>query len=95
MFFHRPEKTCRFNRRSEKTARRLTTHPLYKHAASLIIYSDRAWKETNGMKIGANIAALRRKKGLTQEQLAAQIGVSAPAVSKWETDTSCTDISLI
>ena len=47
------------------------------------------------MKIGANIAALRRKKGLTQEQLAAQIGVSAPAVSKWETDTSCPDISLL
>ena len=31
------------------------------------------------------VARLRREKGLTQEQLAACVGVSAPAVSKWET----------
>lgn len=36
-------------------------------------------------EIGANIAALRKAKGLTQEQLAFRLGVSAPAVSKWET----------
>lgn len=46
-------------------------------------------------KLGAQIAALRRAKGLTQEQLAAQVGVSAPAVSKWETDSSCPDIALL
>ncbi|HIX17772.1 MAG TPA: helix-turn-helix domain-containing protein [Candidatus Gemmiger faecavium] len=39
-------------------------------------------------EIGANIAALRRAKGLTQEQLAFRLGVSAPAVSKWETGVS-------
>lgn len=39
-------------------------------------------------KIGSNIAALRKAKGLTQEQLASQLGVSAPAVSKWETGVS-------
>lgn len=38
------------------------------------------------MKIGARLARLRRKKGLTQEQLAEKPGISAPAVSKWETD---------
>lgn len=45
--------------------------------------------------IGAGIAALRRAKGLTQEQLAAKLGVSAPAVSKWETGNSCPDIALL
>lgn len=47
------------------------------------------------MKLGTHIAALRKLKGITQEQLATSVGVSAPAVSKWETDTSCPDISLL
>lgn len=47
------------------------------------------------MKLGAHIAALRKLKGMTQEQLAAAVGVSAPAVSKWERDSSCPDISLL
>lgn len=51
--------------------------------------------ELNHMQIGAHIAALRKSKGLTQEQLAAMLGVSAPAVSKWETDSSYPDITLL
>lgn len=47
------------------------------------------------MKIGTKLAELRRKKGLTQEQLADRLGVSAPAVSKWETDSSYPDITLL
>src|SRR5699024_1683878 len=47
------------------------------------------------LQIGANIAARRRARGLTQEQLAASLGVSAPAVSKWETDSSYPDITLL
>ena len=47
------------------------------------------------IKLGAHIAALRRAGGLTQEQLAQAVGVSAPAVSKWETDASCPDIALL
>lgn len=39
--------------------------------------------------IGTTIAALRREKGLTQDALAAQLGVSAQAVSKWENGLSC------
>ena len=46
-------------------------------------------------KLGAHIAALRKSKGMTQDQLAAVLGVSAPAVSKWETNSSCPDISLL
>lgn len=38
--------------------------------------------------IGENIAALRKKKSMTQEALAAEIGVSAQAVSKWENGVS-------
>ena len=44
--------------------------------------------EPTKKEIGAHIATLRKAKGLTQEQLAAQLGVSAPAVSKWETNVS-------
>ena len=40
------------------------------------------------LKLGANIAALRKAKGMTQEQLAAALGISSPAVSKWETGVS-------
>lgn len=45
--------------------------------------------------MGAKITALRRAKGMTQEQLAAALGVSGPAVSKWETGSSCPDITLL
>ena len=45
--------------------------------------------------IGKRIAALRREKGLKQEELAEKLGVSAQAVSKWENDQTCPDISLL
>lgn len=45
--------------------------------------------------IGNRIAKFRKAKGLTQEGLAAQMGVSSQAVSKWETDASCPDISAL
>ena len=45
--------------------------------------------------LGAHIAALRKAKGMTQEQLASALGISAPAVSKWETESSCPDITLL
>lgn len=45
--------------------------------------------------IGENIAALRRKAGLTQEELSEKMCVTAQAVSKWENDLSCPDIETI
>lgn len=39
--------------------------------------------------------SLRRKRNLTQEQIAEALGVSGQAVSKWETGTSYPDISLL
>lgn len=47
------------------------------------------------MRIGENIAVRRKQKGVTQEQLAAAVGVSAPAVSKWENNLCCPDIELL
>lgn len=36
----------------------------------------------------------RRERGLTQEQVAERLGVSAPAVNKWESGASYPDITL-
>ncbi len=47
------------------------------------------------MKLNENIMALRRAKGITQEELAMALGVSNQAVSKWESAQSCPDISLL
>ena len=47
------------------------------------------------MTLGKRIAQLRRKKNLRQEDLANALGVSTQAVSKWENDQSCPDISLL
>lgn len=46
-------------------------------------------------KMGDTIQALRKKRGLTQEQLATKVGVSAGAVSKWETGGSSPDLFLL
>ena len=39
-------------------------------------------------QLGARIAKLRRACGMTQETLGNRLGVSAAAVSKWETGVS-------
>lgn len=45
--------------------------------------------------IGENIRSLRKKQGLTQEQLAEMLGVTPGAVYKWEAKLSIPDISII
>lgn len=45
--------------------------------------------------IGSRIGELRRARGITQGGLAETLGVSAQAVSKWETDAACPDITLL
>jgi len=45
--------------------------------------------------IGKRICALRKAKGMKQEDLAQQLDVSSQAVSKWENDQTCPDIGLL
>ena len=47
------------------------------------------------MTLGRRIAMLRKNQGWTQEQLGEKVGVSAQAVSKWENDLACPDISTL
>lgn len=47
------------------------------------------------MTIGSIIASNRKRMALTQDALAQQLGVTNQAVSKWESDQSCPDITLL
>ncbi len=51
--------------------------------------------EAESLNIGNNIAFLRKQRGITQEELANELGISAQAVSKWENNSSCPDVSLL
>ena len=46
-------------------------------------------------KVGKNIAVLRKKKGLTQQELGDKLFVTDKAVSKWERGLSLPDISIL
>lgn len=47
------------------------------------------------MELGNKIKQLRHKSGLTQEQLASRLGISAQSISKWENSVAMPDISLL
>ncbi len=47
------------------------------------------------IEVGKKISELRRNKNITQEKLAAELGVSVAAVSKWETGNSLPDILML
>lgn len=47
------------------------------------------------VNIGRTVARERRRRGVTQEELAAHLGVSKAAVSKWELCQSLPDVSLL
>ncbi len=49
----------------------------------------------NIIKVGEQIASLRKAKGLTQNELGERIGVSFQAVSKWERGETLPDITLL
>lgn len=46
-------------------------------------------------KIGSFLKELRKEKGITQEQLAEELGVTGRTVSRWETGNNMPDISLL
>ena len=45
--------------------------------------------------LGRILAEQRRSRGITQDELAAFLGVSKAAVSKWETESTYPDILLL
>lgn len=47
------------------------------------------------MEIGTKIRQLRSKAGLTQEQLATKLGISAQSVSKWENAVTMPDVAIL
>ena len=47
------------------------------------------------VNIGNKILGLRRQKNVTQEELAANLGVTAAAVSKWENNYNLPDIYML
>jgi transcriptional regulator with XRE-family HTH domain len=47
------------------------------------------------VKIGAYIALCRKTKGMTQQQLADELGITNKAVSKWETGQGMPDITIL
>lgn len=47
------------------------------------------------MSIGKVIRKYRKEKNMTQEEMAACLGVTAPAVNKWENENSLPDILLL
>ena len=47
------------------------------------------------MSLGKVIRKYRKIKNLTQEEMAGRLGVTAPAVNKWENENSYPDITLL
>ena len=47
------------------------------------------------IRISEQICVLRKQKGITQKELAEELGVTTQAVSKWENARSWPDIQLL
>src|SRR5699024_1712916 len=45
------------------------------------------------MKFGEKLIRLRRKNGMSQEQLAAEIGITRQSVSKWESGSTLPELA--
>lgn len=52
-------------------------------------------EDTDMLNMSETIRKRRRELGMTQEQLAQRLGVSGPAVSKWEQGASYPDVTLL
>ena len=47
------------------------------------------------MRIGDVIRKYRKKAGMTQEEMASRLGVTTPAVNKWENNNTLPDVALL
>lgn len=57
--------------------------------------NERGTTDMKKQTLGNMIANLRKEQGMTQLDLAEKMGVTDKAVSKWERDLSCPDVSSI
>lgn len=62
---------------------------------NIIVLTSKGDNIMNKISISNNITNLRKKKGITQEQLAVALNISPQAVSKWETCTSLPDTQIL
>ena len=60
-----------------------------------IIWRDTMVDENVKYRIGSNIAAYRKRDGLTQATLAEKLNYSDKAVSKWERGESIPDVTVL
>ena len=49
----------------------------------------------NELKLSGNLIYLRKKRGVTQAELASFLGVTKASVSKWETGQSLPDVLIL
>ena len=59
------------------------------------VHNRKIDEEDTDMPVGEVIRRKRKEQGLTQEQVAQRLGVSAPAVNKWERGSSYPDIAIL
>ncbi len=58
-------------------------------------YRIKGTENDNMISLGENIRKARKKMGITQEELATQLGVTSQAVSRWESGAGMPDVSMI
>ena len=78
----------------------MPTNPISLHkTAPVIKVTDitalRIIEESEKMTIGKVIRKYRKELGLTQEEMATSLGVTTPAVNKWENENTLPDINLL
>ena len=63
--------------------------------ARTVLYFLRRCMKMDQIKIGKFIAALRKEKGMTQEQLGEKLGVTNKTVSRWENGNYMPDVEML
>lgn len=61
----------------------------------LMMHNNCSYREDTDMPVSTVIREKRKELGLTQEQVAQRLGVSAPAVNKWERGGTYPDITIL
>lgn len=78
-----------FSQLTTKAARATPTATPYSKGVNMV---DKQKRKAMSMEIAERLAAMRREKGFSQEDLAGQLGLSRQAISKWERGESAPDM---